>query len=101
MNAISREKDKLRTPEDTAEAAGADYRAGKIAAIYREYAAELARSNAMDFDDIIMQTVRLLRTCDDVREYYQKKFRYVCIDEYRGYQPGTAGAGGHFVRRAP
>ena len=83
MNAISREKDKLRTPEDTAEAAGADYRAGKIAAIYREYAAELARSNAMDFDDIIMQTVRLLRTCDDVREYYQKKFRYVCIDEYQ------------------
>lgn len=83
MNAISREKDRLHTPEDTAAAAGADYRAGKIAAIYREYAAELARSNAMDFDDIIMQTVRLLRTCEDVREYYQKKFRYVCIDEYQ------------------
>ena len=83
MNAISREKDMLHTPEDAAAAAGADYRAGKIAAIYREYAAELARSNAMDFDDIIMQTVRLLRTCDDVRKYYQEKFRYVCIDEYQ------------------
>ena len=83
LNAISREKDKLHTPEDTAELAGTDFRGGRIAAIYREYAAELARSNAMDFDDIIMQTVRLLRECPDLCEYYQKKFRYVCIDEYQ------------------
>lgn len=83
MNAISREKDMLRTPEEASKEAGADYRAGKIASIYREYTAELSRSNAMDFDDIIMQTVRLLQECDDVREYYQKKFRYVCIDEYQ------------------
>lgn len=83
MNAIGREKDQLRTPEDMAEEAGSNYRAAKIASVYREYAAELKRSNAMDFDDIIMQTVRLLRECDDLREYYQKKFRYVCIDEYQ------------------
>lgn len=83
INAIGREKDGLRTPEDTAEAAGSDYRASKIAAVYREYATELKRSNAMDFDDIILQTVRLLRECDDLREYYQRKFRYVCIDEYQ------------------
>ena len=83
LNAISREKDKLHSPEDTAELAGADFRGGKIAAIYKEYAAELKRSNAMDFDDIIMQTVSLLRECPDLREYYQRKFRYVCIDEYQ------------------
>lgn len=83
LNAISREKDKLHTPDDTEELAGSDYRALKIAAIYREYAAEMLRSNAMDFDDIIMQAVRLLRECPDLRDYYQRKFRYVCIDEYQ------------------
>lgn len=87
MTAISHEKDKLRTPEDTAAAAGADFRAGKIAQIYAEYAAELRRSMAMDFDDIIMQTVRLLREDADVRMYYQRKFRYVCVDEYQDTNP--------------
>ncbi len=81
--AISRAKDALKSPEDFADEAGADYRLSRIAAVYRGYAEDLARSNALDFDDIIMQTVRLLRENPDLLTYYQKKFRYVCIDEYQ------------------
>ena len=83
MNIISREKDKLHTPEDTLRTAGVDYRLATVARVYRAYAEELRRSNALDFDDIIMQTVHLLRTCPEVLSYYQRKFRYVCIDEYQ------------------
>ena len=82
-NAISRAKDALQLPEDVAAEAGSNFRMEKIAAIYKEYQAELRRSNAMDFDDIIMQTVRLLETCPDVLQQYQRKFRYVCVDEYQ------------------
>lgn len=83
MNAISHAKDALKDPEAFADEAGADYRLSRIAAIYRAYAEELKRSNALDFDDIIMQTVRLLREHPDVLSHYQNKFRYVCVDEYQ------------------
>lgn len=83
MNIISREKDKLHTPEDTLRTAGVDYRLTTVARVYQAYTEELRRSNALDFDDIIMQTVHLLRTCPEVLSYYQRKFRYVCIDEYQ------------------
>jgi len=83
MTAISRAKDQLESPEDFEVRAGADFRMSRIARIYRAYSEEMMRSNAVDFDDIIMQTVRLLREHNEVREYYQKKFRYVCIDEYQ------------------
>ena len=83
ISAISHAKDALMDPEDYAEEAGSDFRRSRIAAIYRGYAEDMRRSGAMDFDDIIMQTVRLLRENPDVRAYYQKKFRYVCIDEYQ------------------
>ncbi len=81
--AISRAKDALQDPEDFADEAGSDYRLSRIAAIYRGYAEDMKRSGALDFDDIIMQTVRLLRENPDLLAYYQKKFRYVCIDEYQ------------------
>ena len=48
-----------------------------------EYQRRLWEANALDFDDIILHTVRLLQQFEDVREYYQKKFRYVLIDEYQ------------------
>jgi DNA helicase-2/ATP-dependent DNA helicase PcrA len=62
---------------------GSDFRIRKIAAVYRAYQEELRRSSAMDFDDIIMKTVELLQGHEDVRKYYQRKFRYVCVDEYQ------------------
>ena len=83
MSVISHAKDALKDPEAFAAEAGADYRLSRIAAIYGAYAEELKRSNAMDFDDIIMQTVRLLREDAEVLSYYQRKFRYVCVDEYQ------------------
>ncbi len=83
VTAISHAKDALLDPDEYEIEAGADYRRSRIAAIYHGYAEDMARSGAMDFDDIIMQTVRLLRENPDVLAYYQRKFRYVCIDEYQ------------------
>ncbi len=83
MNEISRAKDKLITPEEYANSAGSDYKLKKIAEIYKLYQSSLLSANAVDFDDIIMQTVFLLEDHADVREYYQNRFEYVCVDEYQ------------------
>lgn len=80
---ISRAKEKLITPEDYAAEVDSDYRLRLVARVYRAYQEKLRACNALDFDDIIMQTVFLLRREADVREYYQKKFKYVCVDEYQ------------------
>ena len=60
-----------------------DFRKAKIAECYREYQVELMRSDAMDFDDMIFNTVKLLRENDDVLELYQHQFKYVIVDEYQ------------------
>ena len=83
LNLISKEKDHMRTPAQMAISAGTDYRGKKIAELYEEYTRRLKAANALDFDDIILLTVRLLQEQDEVRDYYQKKFRYVLIDEYQ------------------
>ncbi len=83
MNTISRAKDALMTPEDFLDEASRDFRLKKIGAIYEEYQKNLRVSNALDFDDIIMQTVKLLREHEEVRRYYQNKFKYVCVDEFQ------------------
>ena len=83
LNMISKEKDKMRSPSALARDAGTDYRGKKIAELYEEYLRRLKGANALDFDDIILLTVRLLQEHEDVREYYQRKFRYVLIDEYQ------------------
>ena len=82
---ISRAKDAMKLAEEylaECERSG-DYRLTKIAKVYVEYQRRLWEANALDFDDIILHTVRLLQQFDDVRAYYQKKFRYVLIDEYQ------------------
>ncbi|MBQ4090839.1 MAG: UvrD-helicase domain-containing protein [Clostridia bacterium] len=81
--AISRAKEKLVTPDMFEEQASGDYRRSKIARVYREYQKTLEASNAMDFDDIIMKTIELFYKAPDVLAFYQKKFRYVCVDEYQ------------------
>ena len=80
---ISRAKDKMITPEMFYSEVGNDYRLKQIGRIYEAYQNKLKSSNALDFDDIIMQTVILLRKFPEVREYYQNRFRYVCVDEYQ------------------
>lgn len=80
---ISRAKDELKTPEMYEREVGSDRRFLKFARIYAEYQKRLKASNALDFDDIIMQTVLLLENDSEVREIYSKKFRYVCVDEFQ------------------
>ena len=83
MNYISRAKDKLRTPEMFLAEAGLDYRLQQIGHVYERYQERLVTSNAMDFDDIIMNTVRLFRNHPEVLEQYSSRFEYVCVDEYQ------------------
>ncbi len=81
LAAISSAKDKLQHPDDMD--VGSDPRGRDIRAIYNRYEKEMMRNNAVDFDDIIMRTVELLQDEDDIREYYQRKFKYVLVDEYQ------------------
>ncbi len=77
--------------EDTdAYAARADYldeRRAAIALIYKLYEERLQSNNALDFDDLMIKTVRLLRTAAEVRDKYNNKFRYILVDEYSGGAP--------------
>lgn len=85
LNLISRAKDQMQSPEefDRIAAASGDFRMEKAAVAYREYQKRLKEANAVDFDDIILLTVQILQEYEDVRRYYQRKFRYVLIDEYQ------------------
>ena len=85
LGAISKEKDNLTTPQDLLDRAEAanDIRLLHIARAYEKYQTRLKDNNALDFDDIICVTVRLLQKHEEVRQYYQRKFRYVLVDEYQ------------------
>ena len=84
-NEISRAKDNLLSPEEyESENRGArDPRVRDIVSVYKLYQKKMIECNAVDFDDIIMKTVELLRDNPDVLAYYQNKFRYVLVDEYQ------------------
>ena len=85
LGAISREKDAFTTPERMLRRAEGinDHRAVLVAKVYQTYQKRLKENNALDFDDIIFLTVKLLQEHEDVRTYYQRKFRYVLVDEYQ------------------
>ena len=85
LNLISREKDNMVGPDEMMEnvTAGNDVRLYQVAKAYKRYQTKLKENNALDFDDIIFKTVELLQAHDDVRAYYQRKFRYVLVDEYQ------------------
>lgn len=85
LGAISREKDAMTTPQrllQRAELTG-DLRVLHIAKAYAMYQKRLQENNAVDFDDIILLTVKLLQENEDIRTFYQRKFRYVLVDEYQ------------------
>ena len=83
QNTISSAKDRLITPVEFAAAVGNDYNRERISGIYDLYQRHLTAANAVDFDDIIMKTVELLRGHDEIRDYYNHRFKYVCVDEYQ------------------
>jgi len=85
LSVISRQKDKMVSPQQMLEHIEVtnDLRMLHIARAYQRYQNRLKENNALDFDDIIFQTVKLLQEHEDVRTYYQRKFRYVLVDEYQ------------------
>ena len=85
LSVISRQKDRMISPEECAATAKeqSDVRMTQIAKCYRRYQSQLAENNALDFDDIIYLTVKLLQEHEEVRQYYQRRFRYVLVDEYQ------------------
>ena len=83
ISVISDAKDKLITPAELSGSAGTDFRLARIANVYKLYQDKLLRFNAMDFDDLIMNTVKLFENNPDVLKYYQSKFRYIMVDEYQ------------------
>ena len=102
LNIIDKAKDRMQSPADFAAMADKlpDFRLRVVAELYEEYAKRLFEAGAMDFEDLIYNTVRLLRDHADVREFYQRKFQYVLIDEYQDtnnlqYLLASLLAGGH------
>ena len=83
MNIISSQKNELISPLLYEKGVAGQFRETNIAEIYALYQQRLRAANALDFDDIIFQTVELLRNNDDIRKKYTNRFRYVMVDEYQ------------------
>ena len=85
LSIIGRQKDRLISPEQMLEDSqgASDLRILQIAKVYGIYQKRLKDNNALDFDDILYVTVKLLQQDTEVREFYQRKFHYVLVDEYQ------------------
>ena len=83
LNVISSNKDELVSPEEYDRMAGNDPIESKIAEAYHMYQKQLKSNNAMDFDDLIVNTVKLFRVHPEVLNSYQERFRYIHVDEYQ------------------
>lgn len=83
LSAISSAKDSLITPQEYEMHAFGDFTKQRIGKAYREYQAALRKNNAMDFDDLIMQTVELFKACPEVCQNYQDRLQYIMVDEYQ------------------
>ncbi|MGL4799769.1 MAG: DNA helicase PcrA [Cellulosilyticaceae bacterium] len=83
LGTISSQKNTLMTPEEYANSVGDDYRGKTIAKVYAHYQQKLKENNAMDFDDLLLNTCLLFRDHKDVLAFYQDKFRYILVDEYQ------------------
>ena len=80
---ISKAKESLIDPDEYEKLYSKDLFEKNVSRIYREYTKRMTAANAVDFDDIIVRTVRLLEKDEEIRGYYQRRFKYVCIDEYQ------------------
>ena len=83
LSAISSAKDELISPEEFSLRAAGDFALQKQAQVYREYQQVLKKNNALDFDDLIVKCVELLKADPQVLDYYQERFRYIMVDEYQ------------------
>ena len=82
LSHISWAKNHMLDPQEIYLQSG-DPKTEKVAHIYEEYRKELLKANALDFDDLLLETVRLLKAVPAVRDYYNQRFQYVMIDEYQ------------------
>ena len=80
---ISDCKNKDISPAELEKMSGVSYRDKQYARLYTEYEKVLKKNNALDFDDLILKTVELFKTCPEILSYYQKKFKYILVDEYQ------------------
>ncbi|MDD6800665.1 MAG: 3'-5' exonuclease [Firmicutes bacterium] len=87
QNEISRLKDRLCTPEKFAAESGNDFKFSRLASVYTLYQQKLKESNVLDFDDIIMQTVLMLKNNSDILEWCQNRYKYILVDEYQDTNP--------------
>lgn len=83
LSEISKAKDSLITPEEYIEENQMDIRKKKIGECYLKYQKTLMNADAMDFDDIIVNTIKLFEQFPDVLEYYQRRFKHIMVDEYQ------------------
>ena len=83
LSEISSAKDELVDVREFEVKSVGDYRKSVTAKVYREYQDTLKKSNALDFDDIIVKTVGLFKSCPEVLYNYQERFRYIMVDEYQ------------------
>ena len=83
LGVISKAKDAMMTPKRMLDEAGSDYRMAGIARVYEAYQAALKTANALDFDDIIVLTVRLFQQFPEVLSHYQNRYKYIMVDEYQ------------------
>ncbi|MFL0194208.1 DNA helicase PcrA [Clostridium sp. WILCCON 0269] len=83
INKISRQKDNLISPDKFKKENENNFRMNKIADVYVLYQKKLKENNALDFDDLICKTVQLFKDHSDVLEFYQRKFKYIMVDEYQ------------------
>jgi len=79
---ISASKNELITPGQYEQKVG-DYFEGLIAKVYKMYQRRLMSNNSLDFDDLIMKTIQLFTEVPEVLDFYQKKFKYIHVDEYQ------------------
>jgi len=82
INRISTAKSILVNPDDYL-SIFSDYNAADVAFVYKEYQKELTKNMAVDFDDLIMKVIELLKNNNQVLRYYQDKFKYILIDEFQ------------------
>ena len=82
LSRISWAKNHMLDPQETF-LQSSDLKSEQIAHVYEIYRQELRKANAMDFDDLLLETVRLLKVAEPVRHYWNKRFQYLLIDEYQ------------------
>ena len=83
LGTISSAKDELIGVSEYELNAANDINQRTYARVYREYQETLQKNNALDFDDLIVKTVELFKSCPEILDYYQEMFRYIMVDEYQ------------------